>query len=196
VLLLPHGSNEGARWLPPRNRVVGTARGPGRRTAAPAPPLPTTRKRHRYIRIVSPSNAEGGGGEKPPTERDRTRPPQVMRRESYSRVKRGHIVPAVYLRNFAESDLVALHRTDQAGCELRNVRTAGTREPFYWRQRPDGTQIDDIEASLSVLEENVSASLTRSWAAHDSRSSARASSRSSSGCRWCEGRRSSRSAPS
>ena len=78
-----------------------------------------------------------------------------MRRESYSRVKRGHIVPVVYLRNFAESDQVALHRTDQAGCELRNVRTAGTRGPFYRRQRPDGTKFDDVEASLSVLEDKV-----------------------------------------
>jgi hypothetical protein len=64
-------------------------------------------------------------------------------------------VPVVYLRNFAESDRVALHRTDQAGCELRNVRTAGTRGPFYRRRRPDGTEIDDIEASLSRLEEKV-----------------------------------------
>jgi len=78
-----------------------------------------------------------------------------MRRESYSRVKRGHIVPVVFLRNFADSEQVALHRTDQPGCELRSVRTVGTRGPFYRRQRPDGTDIDDIEASLALLEEKV-----------------------------------------
>jgi Protein of unknown function (DUF4238) len=114
-----------------------------------------TRKPNRYVRTVSPSKAGADGEKKPLTERDQTRPPQVMRRESYPRVKRGHIVPVVYLRNFAESDQVALHRTDQGGCELRNVRTAGTRGPFYRRQRPDGTDIDDIEASLSVPEEKV-----------------------------------------
>jgi len=78
-----------------------------------------------------------------------------MRRESYPRVKRGHIVPAVYLRNFAESDQVALHRIDRPSCDLRNVRTVGTRGPFYRRERGDGSEIDDIEASLSVLEDKV-----------------------------------------
>ena len=118
--------------------------------------LAYTRKRQRYIRNVSAPNAGAGDGEKPPAKRRlRARPAEVMRRESYPRVKRGHIVPAVYLRNFAASDQVALHRTDRPSCDLRNVGTAGIRGPFYRRQRRDGSEIDDIEASLSVLEDKV-----------------------------------------
>jgi hypothetical protein len=78
-----------------------------------------------------------------------------MRRSAYPRVKRGHIVPAVYLKNFAASNQVALHRLDRRECELRNVKTAGTRGSFYRRERPDGSEIDDIEASLSALETKV-----------------------------------------
>src|SRR4051812_8490684 len=87
---------------------------------------------------------------------DRTPPPaKTMSRTSYSVVKRGHIVPAVYQRNFADGQQVAVHFMGRAECEIRNVKTAGTRGAFYRRTRPDGTEIDDIEASLSVLESSV-----------------------------------------
>ena len=78
--------------------------------------------------------------------------PEILRRASYPRVKRAHIVPAVYLRNFATHDQLAVHRTDRPGCELRNVRTVGTRGPYYRRERYDGSEIDDVEASLSAVE--------------------------------------------
>jgi hypothetical protein len=82
------------------------------------------------------------GNEGPPAGEGRgsdPKGPKVMRRETYPRVKRGHIVPAVYLRNFSVTDQVAVHRTDRPGCELRNVRTVGTHGPFYRRERPDGS---------------------------------------------------------
>ncbi len=68
-------------------------------------------------------------------------------------VKKGHIVPATYQRNFAVDDRVAVHVVGKPGsCFPLAVENAGTRERFYRRQRNDGSEIDDIEASLSELE--------------------------------------------
>ena len=78
-----------------------------------------------------------------------------MTRTIYPTVKRGHIVPAVYQRNFAAGQQVAVHFAGQDGCQLRNVKRAGTQGPYYRRVRPDGSTIDDIEASLSVVENAV-----------------------------------------
>lgn len=59
------------------------------------------------------------------------RPAEIMRRKSYPRGKRGHIVPAMYRRNFADAAQLAVHRPDRSGHQLRNVRTVGKRGPFY-----------------------------------------------------------------
>ena len=76
----------------------------------------------------------------------------TLRRSTFETVKKGHIIPAVYQRNFAVTEQVAVHAVGQTGCQIRNVKTAGTRRRFYRRTRPEGESIDDIEASLSALE--------------------------------------------
>lgn len=79
--------------------------------------------------------------------------PPVLHRESYPVVKKGHIVPACYQRNFAVEGRVAVHPEGKEDCFKLAVENAGTRGPFYRRQRNDGTDIDDVEASLSALED-------------------------------------------
>jgi hypothetical protein len=78
-----------------------------------------------------------------------------MSQSTFSPVKKGHIVPQVYQRNFAVNDQVAVHVDGRRDCVLMNVRDAATRPRFYRRTRPDGTEIDDIEASLSRIEDAV-----------------------------------------
>lgn len=79
-----------------------------------------------------------------------------MNRASYPKVNRGHIVPAVYQRNFAIDDQVLVHFVSDRHTELRNVKSVGWRRTFYRRSRPhDGAEIDDIEASLSELERDI-----------------------------------------
>src|SRR4051794_37527872 len=77
-----------------------------------------------------------------------------MSRASYSPVKQGHIVPVVYQRNFAIKDRITLHVDHRPGVPAAIQNTA-TRGPFYRRTRPDGTEIDDVEASLSYIEAAV-----------------------------------------
>jgi len=84
-----------------------------------------------------------------------SRPVNVMSRAQYEPVKKGHIVPQVYQRNFAVSDQVAVHIDGAPACVIMNIRDAGTRPRFYRRTRPDGTEIDDIEASLSYIEDAI-----------------------------------------
>jgi hypothetical protein len=78
-----------------------------------------------------------------------------LTRASYSAVKKGHVVPQTYQRNFAVDDQVAVHVDGRADCVRMNVRDAGTRPRFYRRTRPSGVEIDDIEASLSVVEDRI-----------------------------------------
>ena len=73
---------------------------------------------------------------------------------SYPTVKQGHIVPRVYQANFAANEQVAMH-VDGGRCVLTNINDAGTRRSYYRRTRPDGSTIDDIEASLSFIETAV-----------------------------------------
>lgn len=77
----------------------------------------------------------------------------VLERASYSVVKKGHIIPATYQRNFAIDDRVAVHLVRRSGCFLQAPGNAGTRNRFYRRRRPDGSEIDDVEASLSAIED-------------------------------------------
>ena len=84
-----------------------------------------------------------------------------MSRPRYEPVKKGHIVPRVYQRNFAVNEQVAVHVNGKTGPVVMSIRDAGTRARFYRRTRPkDGSEIDDIEASLSYLEEATSPVLT------------------------------------
>jgi len=82
--------------------------------------------------------------------------PRTLGRSSYPKVNRGHIVSAVYQRNFAIDDQVMVHFVSDGHTELRNVKSAGWRRAFYRRIRPhDGSRIEDIEASLSELERDI-----------------------------------------
>jgi hypothetical protein len=83
------------------------------------------------------------------------RPRNIMSRASYSPVKQGHIVPVVYQRNFAIRDQITLHVDHKPGV-LAAIQNTATRGPFYRRIRPDGSEIDDVEASLSYIEGAVS----------------------------------------
>jgi hypothetical protein len=82
-------------------------------------------------------------------------PRHTMSRASYTPVKQGHIVPVVYQRNFAIGDRITLHVDNKPGVPAAIQNTA-TRGPFYRRTRPDGSEIDDVEASLSYIEAAVS----------------------------------------
>jgi hypothetical protein len=89
------------------------------------------------------------------------RPRAVLRRASYSVVKQGHIVPATYQRNFAIGGQVMVHLVDGDKALLMRVENAGTRSRAYRRTRPDGTQIDDVEASLAHVEAIAGPALRR-----------------------------------
>jgi hypothetical protein len=49
---------------------------------------------------------------------------------------------------------VAVHAQGEP-CRERSTKRVGTRGPYYRRWRPSGTQIDDIEKSLSVIEDKA-----------------------------------------
>ena len=78
-------------------------------------------------------------------------PRQVFHRETYSTVKQGHIIPAAYQRQFAVNGRVAVHVPGGKTVSIR-VEDSGTRSRAYRRIRPDGSEIDDVEASLSTIE--------------------------------------------
>ena len=81
------------------------------------------------------------------------RPRNVISLPHYPKVKKSHIVPKTYQRNFAVRERVAVHRPGRPDCFAMNVKDAGTRSKFYRRTRPDGTSIDDVETSLTYVEE-------------------------------------------
>ena len=71
---------------------------------------------------------------------------------AYPTVNRSHIVPRMYLRNFADGELIAMRLVGEASSKVISVGDAAVRKAFYRRTRPDGTPIDDIEWSMSHLE--------------------------------------------
>jgi hypothetical protein len=74
---------------------------------------------------------------------------------SYPRVDRSHIVPVGYLRRFAVDGKLMMHLVGKTTSRPISPRDAGVRGAFYRRTRPDGTTIDDVEWSLSQLENNT-----------------------------------------
>jgi len=80
-------------------------------------------------------------------------PTNILALSHYSPVKQGHIVPAMYQRNFAVDGTVAVHIDERADCVPMSVLDAGTRSRYYRRTRPDGTEIDDFEATLASAED-------------------------------------------
>ena len=83
------------------------------------------------------------------------RPSIVFNRDSYPVVEKGHIVPRMYQRAFAVDDKVAVHVDGNPQCVAMSTKTAGTRRRFYRRVRPDGEEIDDVEASLAYVEDKA-----------------------------------------
>lgn len=83
---------------------------------------------------------------------------------NYPNVKNAHIVPATYLRNWAIDGKIAVWLVPEGKrIDDQPVENVGTRRRFYRRKRPDGSDIDDIEWSLSEMEANA-APLLRSFA--------------------------------
>ncbi len=76
-------------------------------------------------------------------------------RVDYPLVKRSHIIPQMYLRNFAHGEQIAMHLVGSDRVETTSVRNVGVRSTFYRRTRADGTKIDDVEWSLAMLEGEV-----------------------------------------
>jgi hypothetical protein len=76
-------------------------------------------------------------------------------------VKNAHIVPRTYQRAWeGEQRQVAVHsREGNLDCELKSSKLAGVRGPYYRRTRPQGTQTDDIEASISYVENKATPAL-------------------------------------
>lgn len=74
----------------------------------------------------------------------------------YAQVENSHIVPAGYLRGFANGNLIMRHKVATNRAYERSVRKVGTRKRAYVRHRPkDGSRIDDVEWALSQLENHV-----------------------------------------
>lgn len=71
---------------------------------------------------------------------------------AYPSVDKGHIVPRVYLRNFANGSQIELHLVGTESSHVVNIAKAGTRQRPYRRTRPSGEQIDDAEWSLAHIE--------------------------------------------
>jgi hypothetical protein len=88
-----------------------------------------------------------------PSEPDR--PSVVLDRASYPTVNKAHIVPRMYQKAFAVKGNVSVHTEGNRNCVMRSTKTAGTRPAYYRRARPDGELIDDVEASLSVVEDKA-----------------------------------------
>jgi Protein of unknown function (DUF4238) len=79
----------------------------------------------------------------------------------YANVKNAHIVPRSYLERFSLDGRLAVHINDPPGVHILRVESVGTRRRYYRRVRPDGTEIDDIEWSLSQIEERAAPLLAR-----------------------------------
>jgi Protein of unknown function (DUF4238) len=73
----------------------------------------------------------------------------------FTEVKNAHIVPRFYLRNFAIDDSVLLGVDGRLLEHPVSIDNTAVRRRFYRRFRPDGTPIDDIEWSLSQLEDVI-----------------------------------------
>jgi hypothetical protein len=90
------------------------------------------------------------------TTRTPDRPAVVTSGVKLSRVENAHIVPQMYQRAWEAAECqVAVHRVGHEGCRLWSTRRAGARPSFYRRTRPQGTEIDDFEATLGGVEDRA-----------------------------------------
>jgi hypothetical protein len=135
------GAPEEAVGRQPHNGVL---------TAAPRPILRCVNHRQRK-RLHDLRKAHGPAPD---------RPRLVLRQETYSKVKQPHIVPVTYQRSFSVHDRVAVHVPGKAEHVELHIENAGTRSRFYRRVRPNGEEIDDIEATLAYVETKSASALT------------------------------------
>jgi hypothetical protein len=70
----------------------------------------------------------------------------------YAEVKRAHIVPRMYLANWAVDRRIGVRLVHEGLTLVQPIENVGTRRRFYRRRRPDGTDIDDIEWTLGQIE--------------------------------------------
>jgi Protein of unknown function (DUF4238) len=71
----------------------------------------------------------------------------------YPNVKNAHIVPRAYLKNWAVDRKIAVWLVpENRRLDDQPIENVGTRRRFYRRQRPYGTEFDDIEWTLSEIE--------------------------------------------
>src|SRR6188472_2942937 len=71
----------------------------------------------------------------------------------YPNVKNAHIVPRTYLKNWAVDGKIAVWLVpENRRLDDQPIENVGTRRRFYRRKRPDGTEIEDIEWTLSEIE--------------------------------------------
>ena len=73
----------------------------------------------------------------------------------YPNVKNAHIVPRAYLERWAVDGRIGVVQVRENKCLEMAVENVGTRRHFYRRQRPDGSDIDDIEWTLAEVESNA-----------------------------------------
>lgn len=73
----------------------------------------------------------------------------------YTEVKKAHIVPRSYLKNFGVEDAVMLSVDSKPPIGPVSIDNAAIRRSFYRRFRPDRTPIYDVEWSLSELESAI-----------------------------------------
>jgi hypothetical protein len=80
-------------------------------------------------------------------------PTVTMSRKSYPVVEDGHIVPKTYQQAWVVDGRVKVHEVgSDKRCRFRPVAKVAVREAPYRRVRPNGEEIDDVEASLNIIE--------------------------------------------
>jgi hypothetical protein len=88
------------------------------------------------------------------------RPALTIDGSTSTKVEDAHIVPRMFQRAWeVPGRKVAVHVNGGERCEEKSTKVVGTRGPFYRRVRPTGDQIDDVEKSLSVIEDKAATPL-------------------------------------
>jgi hypothetical protein len=77
---------------------------------------------------------------------------ELNRPTIYPNVKNAHIVPRTYLERWAVDGRIGVVQVRENKRLEMAVENVGTRRQFYRRKRPDGSDIDDIEWTLSDIE--------------------------------------------
>lgn len=75
-----------------------------------------------------------------------------MKGMEFPAVRKAHIVPVSYLRNFACDDRIGVCLVEDGRHFTNAPKNVGWRKRYYSRTRPDGTRIDDVEWSMSQVE--------------------------------------------